>query len=248
MRALAKLVPENNPGVVMFARISLALAASVALVGTALAADARSTSPAAVPTWTGAYVGAWFGGRTSRVDVTDCGGGIVGSNCPEGFGVDGFVAGINAGFDYQLENGIVLGAMLVLPLVRNETTVTTPLFEPFGLAWRVTPEFAGAIAARVGYAFGDLMPYAVVGVSHARVKSQPLDFGAPLGRSITVSHTGAVLGAGLEARLAPNVSVDARYLLGLLGSAEYNFCVDTPCGSSYKSTSHNFLVGLNYRF
>lgn len=231
----------------MLARISLALAASVALVGTALAADAPFSGPA-VPTWTGAYVGGWVGGRTSRVDVTDCTGGIVGENCPEGFGVDGLVAGLHAGFDYQLDNGIVLGAMLVLPLVRNETTVTTPLFEPFGLAWRVTPEFAGAVAARVGYAFGDLMPYAVLGISHARVKSQTLDFGAPLGRPITVSHTGAVLGAGLEARLARNVSVDARYLLGLLGSAEYSFCTAPGCASSYKSTSHNFLVGMNYRF
>jgi outer membrane immunogenic protein len=234
----------------MITRFGLVVAACLGTTGAALAADSATDgrSPVTGPSWTGAYVGAWIGGRTSRVGVADCGGGVVGLNCPEDFGLDGFVAGLNAGFDYQLDNGLVLGAFLMLPLTRNDETVTTPLFEPFGLSWRVTPKFVGVAAARVGYAYGDLMPYAVAGLSHARVESQTLSFGAPLNRPIEVSHTGLVLGAGLEARLTPNVSLDGRYLLGLMGSAEYDFCGNPPCGSSYDSVSHNFLAGVNYRF
>ncbi|MGP9820186.1 outer membrane protein [Salinarimonas sp. NSM] len=234
----------------MIARFGIVVAACLGMTWGALAADraVEEPSPVAGASWSGAYVGAWIGGRTSRVGVTACPGGVVGQNCPEDFGLDGFVGGINAGIDYQFANGLVLGAMLVVPLTRNEEIVTTPLFVPFGLSWRVTPQFVGALAARVGYAFGDYLPYAVVGVSHARVKSQTLSFGVPLNPAIEVSHSGVVLGAGLEARLTPHVSLDGRYLLGLMGSAEYDFCGNPPCGSSYDSVSHNFLAGLNYRF
>ncbi|WP_372424280.1 outer membrane protein [Salinarimonas chemoclinalis] len=234
----------------MFARFGIVVAALLVTMGGALAADraAEGQPPVAEASWTGLYAGAWIGGRTSRVGVTACPGGVVGQNCPEGFGLDGFVAGVNVGFDLQLDNGVVLGAFLVLPLTRDDEVVTTPLFEPFGLSWRVTPKFVGALAARVGYAFGDVLPYAVVGVSRAWVESQTLSFGLPLNQPVEVAHTGMVLGGGLEMRLTQNVSVDGRYLLGLLGSATYDFCGNPPCGSSYDSVSHNFLAGLNYRF
>ncbi len=224
--------------------VSLSFALSLCTSSIAIAADPAVSSPK-TKSWTGFYAGAFVGGRASNVKSTACGGGPIGQNCPTNFSLDGLIAGFTGGFDYQFSNNFVLGAFVSLPVARPTTTTTTPLFAPFGLSWKVAPQHAVYAGARLGYAMGDFMPYVLAGASLARVKVTPLPQPA---QTSTATHIGAFLGAGLEMRLTPNVSIDGRYVLGLLGDAQYEFCGLPGCRSSYDEVSHNFTLGLNYRF
>lgn len=136
---------------------------------------------------------------------------------------------------------MVLGGFVTVPLVRPTTFATTPLFAPFG--WTVEPQFALVAGGRVGVVRGTILPYALAGFGLANVKVSPT-----AGASSTATHVGGVLGGGVEVKLTDNISVDSRYMLGILGSAQYDFCGLPGCQSSYSELSHNFSVGVNYRF
>lgn len=230
---------------VLLATTALLLTLAPAVHAADLTAPTAPISPA-LPTWTGFYVGAFAGGRVGDVDATACGGGgIIGQNCATDISLSGPAGGVTAGYDHQFANGIVLGAFVSVPVVRPTATATTPLFEPFGISWKIEPQYALFVGARLGYAMGDVMPYVLAGASWARVKVtlQP----AP-GPSSTADHAGVILGGGAEIRLSPNFSLDGRYVLGLMGDAEYSFCDLPDCRSSYDEVSHNLTLGLNYRF
>jgi outer membrane immunogenic protein len=229
----------------------MVMAAAAALVFAATPAMAADTNavtydPTISPSdWTGFYAGAWIGGRAGTVTATSCAGGPIGVNCASNFGLNGLVGGLTAGYDYQLENDVVVGTFLTLPLVRPTANVTTPLFAPFGMSWDVTPQFALVAGGRLGMAHDRFLPYVLggLGLATVSVSSNP-----PPSTTSTATHIGVVLGGGLETKLTDNISVDARYMLGFLGSAQYAFCAFPGCESSYSEVSHNVTVGVNYRF
>jgi opacity protein-like surface antigen len=145
----------------------------LSLASTAHAADFSVTSPTVSPSWTGFYAGGFIGGRASNVEATSCGGGPIGQNCPTDFSLDGLIAGFTAGYDHQFSNGMVLGAFASIPVLRPTATTTTPLFVPFGLSWKVQPQYALYAGARLGYAVGDIMPYVIAGASLVQVEVTP---------------------------------------------------------------------------
>lgn len=225
----------------------IAAASSLALTTAAFAADPQASSgqPSAKPSWTGFYFGGFIGGRSANIDATACGGGPIGQNCPTGIALDGLIGGVTGGYDYQFSNGIVVGAFASAPLIPPSATTTTPLFAPFGQTWRIDPDYAVYVGGRVGFSFGDVMPYVLGGVSWARITVTPLPQPTQLAQA---THTGSFFGGGAEYRLTENLSLDGRYVFGLMNAAEYDFCGTPGCRSSYKETSHNFTMGVNFRF
>ena len=230
-------------------RQTLLAAAAAVMLATAPAAAgdlAVTYDPSIEPSdWTGFYAGAWLGGRLSTITATACGGGgVIGVNCATGFGLNGVTGGFTAGYDYQLDTDVVLGGFVTIPVIRPTTTATTPMFAAFGMEWAVEPQFALAAGGRIGLAQDRFMPYALAGLGMATVTVRP-NFPVP---ASTATHFGAVLGGGVEAMVTDKISVDARYMLGLMGAAQYDFGCGVACQSSYTEVSHNFSIGLNYRF
>lgn len=229
----------------------LSCTVAFSLASAAHAADVSTPAPAPAPaleapSWTGFYVGAFVGYRSGEIDATECGGGgVIGQNCATNITLDGVSVGFTAGYDYEFANGLVLGAFAAVPVVPPTATATTPLFAPFGISWDVEPQYALYVGGRLGYAMGDVMPYVVAGASWARVTVTPQP---PPAQKSSATHVGAILGGGVEVRLTENISLDGRYLLGLMGEADYEFCGLPGCRSSYDEVSHNVALGVNYRF
>src|SRR5204862_2386971 len=97
-------------------RFLLGTAALVALAGPAISADMRvppyKLGAAAVPvwSWTGCYAGGHAGGLSVRAKdwiVRTPGGAFYGQSIG-GHGADSWIAGVQAGCDYQFVGGFVL--------------------------------------------------------------------------------------------------------------------------------------------
>lgn len=211
-------------------------AAPVVAADLIIDAPAEMYNPAPASGWEGFYIGAFAGGRAGNIANTAC----VGT-CANNIALNGLYAGLTAGYDFQFDQNWVIGAFVTVPLFKPTGSATTG-----GITFTVSPNWAVAAGARVGYDMGAWLPYAIAGVGVANVTVTPVGALTPS----SATHVGAVLGAGVEYKITDQISLDGRYMLGLLGSAQYDFCPAGPgnCKSSYNETSHNFSIGVNYRF
>lgn len=225
----------------MFKKVFVAVAAAAAIAGTPVVAadlivDDAVYDPAPIATnWTGFYFGGWIGARSGNINNTECDG-----TCLDDIDLSGLTGGVTAGYDVQFDDNWVVGAFVTLPLLKPTATAEWAGGDP---TWDIDPQWAIAAGVRAGYDMGAFLPYGLVGIAAASVEVTPSMIGFD---PDTNTHVGVVLGGGVEYKLDDHLSIDARYMLGLLNSQEYNFGPGSV--SSYSEISHNLSIGLNYRF
>ncbi|WP_420962479.1 outer membrane protein [Brucella sp. IR073] len=235
------------------------LASVAALFATsAMAADAIVSEPtppaAAVDTfsWTGGYIGlnaGYAGGKFKHpVTLTDelLGETLLSDSID--FDADGFVGGVQAGYNYQLGNGIVLGAEAdfqgsTLKGDESELLGTT-------LKGETKVEWFGTVRARLGYTPVErLLVYATGGLAYGKIKSSLSDGTDSISDSET--KTGWTVGAGAEYALDNHWTVKGEYLYTDLGKRTL---VDFTTADLYNLnvkndvTFHTIRVGVNYKF
>jgi len=221
-----------------FARL-LAAGSCLSCASAALAADLPSraapppppvfATPVATGSWSGFYAGVWGGYYDGKVDQTCAGA------CPVNPRLEGWLAGVNAGYDWQFGNGVVLGAMFTAPINRISNSY---LVAP-GVLFKAQPLYAGTGAVRLGFAAGDLLPYVFAGVtaSQTRITSS-------LGDKVDNVHVGGAFGAGLEYAITSNWSADIRYSYLTAPKKIY----DLGASDKFGATGQLIQIGLNYRF
>ncbi|MGL4812191.1 MAG: outer membrane protein, partial [Beijerinckiaceae bacterium] len=143
-------------------RLALSLLATVAVAGTAAAADlpSRKVAPAFSPvmmpaTWTGLYVGINGSYNFLGRDVN-----------PR---PDGFAIGARIGYDHQFASNVVVGVFADGDYAFGRKTSN------FGTAAflnrvRNSHEYTLSVNARLGYAFGPTLIYLTGGYSNAQFK------------------------------------------------------------------------------
>ncbi|QRG07450.1 porin family protein [Xanthobacter dioxanivorans] len=213
-------------------RFLVGAAACAALVagsisGPAAAADlARAPvakAPVAIPvpvfSWTGFYIGGnagydWGSGQDALAVA----------------GVDpkGWLAGGQVGYNYQFSNNIVAG--VEADVQGGDISGGTP-------AVSSTLDVFGTVRARLGYAFGRVLPYVTGGLAWG---NNSIDF-AGLGQSQTL--TGWTAGAGIEYALTDHWTAKTEYLYTDFGSKFYD-----SLGANAGATSQTARVGFNYKF
>ncbi len=248
-------------------RLTKLFAAAVAvlfLTEAALAADLPSIKGLApfVPpppafTWTGFYVGANAGisggqftddfylygiyDETKRADSM------------------GFSGGGQAGFNYQFSNNLVLG----LETDFQGSTIKGTYYDftyPDGRINQAASQvdWWGTARARVGYAFGNILPYATGGFAYGRVTNScdvtatPAPTCQPGNYSWSSVRTGWTAGAGVEYAITTNLTFKTEYLYTDLGS----WYSQDPQDAIYrpglyqnvKTTFHTVRAGLNWKF
>jgi opacity protein-like surface antigen len=221
---------------ISFARLTLA-GALAAGATSALAADLPSRhtppppvflSPANTINWSGFYAGVWGGYYAGKVEQTCVG------VCPVDPRLDGYMVGVNAGYDWQFANNLVVGAMFTAPLNRiSDSYLLAP-----GVLYRAQPQYAGTAAVRFGFAAHDLLPYVFAGVTASQMRI------STAGQKIDNVHVGAVIGAGLEYAITGNWSADFRYSYMIAPKKVYDF----GAPDKYGAVGQFIQIGINYRF
>lgn len=214
----------------------------IAAASAARAADLPLKAPAfnAVYNWTGFYIGAHAGfslGASNAV-LMDSAAAVAAANT-----FDGMIGGVQAGYNYQLRSGILLGVEtdISFPNYLTSNSVVSLLATPRSVAaeqW----DYVGTARGRLGYAAGHWLTYATGGLAWAgeRFLNTPA-----LGndeKKINV-RLGWAAGAGIEYAFAPHWSVKLEYLYSQFGKADIAF----PSGANHASTLdyQSLSVGLN---
>ena len=233
------------------------LLSSVALLGLAtgaLAADlpSRRAAPApiiaAVPvfTWTGFYVGAQigYGWNANDNDIVLPTGFVVQSG-DFGDSGDGFLAGVHAGYNYQI-GSFVVGLEGDIEGVfgddDDDLVIVGPggvVFTNYGFAGNAL-DWQGSIRARAGFAFDRALIYATGGFAFAGVSD---GFGT-LGNDDTL--TGWTLGAGIEYAFTNNLTTRLEYRYTNYDGGD-NFFNNVALGSN-DLEFHTIRAGLSYKF
>jgi outer membrane immunogenic protein len=243
----------------------LSAAAVIAFASAAQAADlpARQVAPApvfaAAPvfTWTGFYVGVNAG--YGLADINARGDTFLGT-LGVGVEADGFVGGAQVGYNVQLGQ-LVLGVEADIQYsdlnASQSFTATIPgtNLAGFGAA-EAELEYFGTVRARIGYAFGSVMPYLTGGLIYGDVKGTasgavtgtfngvPVTIVDSVSRSETFFYW--VVGAGVEFAITPNISLKGEYLYSKLDE-EVTFG-DLGIGGQGDLDLHIARAGLNFRF
>ncbi|MBR1222290.1 carbohydrate porin [Bradyrhizobium sp. U87765 SZCCT0131] len=228
-------------------RIHLAVGGLQAIIATsALGADLPAPAlplkaPAAsLYNWTGFYLGGHAGYGT----------GSLGPNTlpipDQGVFVDptvtGLIAGFQGGYNLQLRNNWVVG-------VEADISLSSPV-DQSRLApapYNTTLDFTGTARARLGYAFGPVLPYVAAGLAFGQSKMIGYDdSGNPLSSRERL-HLGWSAGAGVE--LAVGGPWSARIAYDYLDLGRRTYAVDGLAlpGVGVDPKIQTVTVGLNYR-
>src|SRR5450631_1904511 len=216
---------------------------TLALDAPTMAADAGMPVKApyirSVFDWTGLYVGAHagFGRGSSTAVLAD----PATSTTSNSFG--GMIGGVQAGYNYQLPSGMLLGleADFSFPNYLTSNSVVSSLATARSDVTEQS-DYMGTARGRVGYVAGPWLVYATGGLAWAgeRFLNTPA-----IGSNEKTLHTrlGWAAGAGVEYAFAPHWSLRLEYLYSQFGKADITF----PSATQYTSSLdfQSLRVGLN---
>lgn len=200
-------------------RTLMSAAASAAILlaaGAANAADFPATysdpyAPQVQETWSGFYLGGFVG----------YGWGDAGP-----FEPDGFLGGITAGINYQVDS-ILLGVEADIAL----SGVSDDGLDDFD------HNVVGTVRGRIGYAFDRFVAYGTGGFAWTHAEADIVGTG-----SSSNLQGGWTIGGGLEAAITGNISAKAEYLY-------MDFSEEAYAGLGVVEPElHTFKVGVNYKF
>ena len=211
----------------MIQKMLLAGAAVTVFSGSAMAADLMaprapapmmSVAPAAQTNWDGPYIGATLGyGWGTTLDTTN---GNYSSS------PNGFTAGGQVGYNFHLSDNLVAGVEGDLNWNNQQATTNN------GGTYRIN--WDGSVRGRLGVDLDGILPYAEAGVAFANAT-------VTNGGTFSATHTGWTAGAGVEFKLADQVSANVEYRYSNYGSQTFN-------GNTVGLTDNALRVGVNYHF
>ena len=174
--------------------------------------------------WTGFYVGINGGGGFGRSDFT--------APFPSGsFDTSGGLVGGTLGYNYQMDN-VVLGVEGDIDWTNIRGSAVCA-----GTICETRNDWLGTARGRLGYAFGNFMPYVTGGLAVGDIKNSIAGVGGT-----TETKAGWTAGGGVEAHISGPWSVKAEYLFVDLGRGA------AVLGSDAKFQTHIVRAGLNYKF
>jgi len=222
----------------------------VAFGGIAHAADVYEPAPS---TWGGAYVGVIGGYNWSKGSFN--GDGAFASS-DSTIDMDGWMVGGQVGYDFMVGSNFVLGAVADISHadVDGDTCVAVNGCD------RSEDTFAygemnwfGTVRAKAGITTGDALIYATGGLAIAEFKSRITNLHSDATPTLSDSHThtGWVIGAGIDYKVIENVSLGVEYLYADFGSEKYDYdpaIVGAPASASGSVTSNIVRASINYHF
>lgn len=208
---------------------TLLISALAAFVSTSTyAADLVTAEPVApevveqvpVSAWDGAYIGALGGAGWLKGDYD------FGASSAHRTNMGGLL-GAFAGYNFQLENNVVLGVEGDFSYNWNQSSVRG---NDIGTDW------AGSVRGRVGYAFDDALIYGAAGWTTSRGFIDP-----PASGKKTANLNGYTLGAGVDYKVTQNIFARAEYRFNDFGTEKIG-------GVNFDDKQHAVIFGVGYKF
>ena len=218
-----------------------------ALDGAAMAADIPVRMPVKAPylqpvfDWTGFYIGAHagYGRGTSSAVLIDPLLATTATSSP----FSGMIGGVQAGYNFQLPSGLLLGveADLTFPNYLTSNSIVGLLATPRSAVieqW----DYVGTVRGRVGYAANHWLLYATGGLAYVGERFVNSPSIGDEEKHLNV-RLGWAAGAGVEYAFAPHWSLRLEYLYNRFDKAD----VRLASGTQYSSTLdfQSLRVGLN---
>ena len=227
----------------------------------AAAADLFSNEPPPtvfVPTpaynWSGFYAGGHVGWAWSanNFGVTDM---FTGARIGGGTNdATTFHAGGQVGYDMMFPSNIVVGARASASWGFGSSSTNTSASGATVASMSGTDDVGGDVNARLGYAIGDFLPYAMGGWAWTSGTSTRTQLVGTTGlatpgtvESANIFRNGWDIGGGLEYQVWSNWTVFGEYRYASFGSVNVVFPL---AGRSTTSTltANSVTLGVNYRF
>jgi len=201
-----------------------------------------STKAAAAPAshWTGAYVGANFGGVFNREDVTT----PIGISATDPSGVLG---GFQLGYNYQFAPWLLgIEAEVDGTSAQGKTNFIDPTAP---LSVTSDHNWYGTLDGRVGYVMGPLMLYGKGGVAWMNADYR-LEVSSGIGGAnvMGANRTGWNVGSGLEYMLGSRWSAKLEYDYLNFGSDTLGFVTPFGNGVTFKTAINEVKAGVNYHW
>ena len=183
--------------------------------------------------WSGAYGGV-FGGGGFLTPKTS---GLVGG--AKHFDASGALGGLYTGTNFMVYDRVMLG----IEGSTSYSDITGKGAEPVGTASYRNYVMAD-LRGRVGYAFGNYLPFLAAGVAYGRSEQIALVSGSQSGR---VKSVGLTVGGGLDYRISERVSLRGEYLY--LSSIDDKSIDLNDCSTCKQKVDGSiFRVGAAYHF
>lgn len=238
------------------------LGCAAALVATAASAADAVVEPVEIVevapewNWSGVYIGVHGGYGWAQGDSAynnpppfDCGPTSF-YGCAVDLDPEGAFGGVQAGYNYQFSNGVVLGVegdWSFASMNDDGIGAFDPPGPPSYTHVDLKIDQMATIQARLGYAMGRWMPFATLGWGWAHVEREafnPTFLNPPT--SEEQWHDGWTIGAGAEYMIDQNWSVKGEYRYFDAGDKDYS--LGFAGGTNVDLEIHTLRVGLNYGF
>ena len=229
------------------------VAAGLAVIsGVAAAADLPAKAPpapAVIPTynWTGFYIGGNAGDAIGRGEFTDnlAGGGL-------GFGQwADFIGGGQIGYNYQV-GSIVLGVEATLDGATGNSGTWRGFIGGDVFQARSEGDWISTVTGRIGISspFADhWLLYAKGGGGWAAINNTVADLTTGLAASTSSTHSGWLVGAGVEWAFASNWTIKIEY--DYLALQSYSMISPFTPGDTFNVSNNSIqtvVFGINYLF
>lgn len=214
-----------------------------------LAGTAQAQSPYEPYDWSGSYIGLEGGPATGSSKHFDSSGFTSGW-----FSTDGGILGVTGGHNWQ-DNNIVYGIEGDMSWAAIAGSTSGFYDEACGGTYpncgsRLND--LGTARGRIGWAFGNIMPYLTAGVAFGDVKGLegdvPANHAAGAGSAY---HAGWTAGLGVEEQFMPNWSAKIEYLHADLGNGPTFTDTFADGSTAVQNVDFNTDIvrfGINYRF
>ncbi len=195
--------------------------------------------------WSGFYFGASVGGGWGNSSTFYD---RAGDDHPttETNSLAGYLASVTAGYNYQLDNNIIIGIEGDLGMMNFQAPDKLDMWD--GHIWK--SKYAGlwgSLRPRVGYAFDNVMIYGTAGLSFMQTNEIILgDNDATQNTYNDNIHTGWVFGGGVEYALSDNLSTKIEYLQ--MQFPEHQSYTNNEELYGFTNSASIVRAGLNFKF
>jgi len=219
--------------------LATASALAISLAGSAMAADLviEEPAPVVVPVmdWTGPYIGVHAGWGTGTIDWNWV-------DFPDNtfdFDVSGWLVGLQAGYNWQMDGGFVFGLEGDITwnnFEGDDDDIDDDAFDP-------SIDWSGSLRGRAGFGFDTVLIYGTAGLAFASHEIDAFDDFAWNNDSNT--HVGWTVGVGAEVLVTDNMSVRGEYRFSSFSDENFDI-FDPDLDASFDTNT--FTVGLNFQF